>query len=89
MAEMPTVVVSLRGDSPEGSGIVNHDLVEELEGYLKDAKTGDIVAMAFAGVRANRHVFTSWEGADRGYTYELSHGTNVLTYRLMKANDLD
>lgn len=86
---MSNNIVSLRGDIPENSGVVNDDLIAELEGYLNDARKGDIVAMAFVGVRGNRHVFTSWEGADLGYTYELSHGMNVLEYRLMRANAPD
>jgi hypothetical protein len=75
-------IVSLRGDAPAGSGIINLYVVEMLENYLERAKRGEIVAMGYVAVLPSRTIQTSWTGAEAGYTHELCSAVATLAYRL-------
>ncbi len=79
-------IVSLRGDAPAGSGIVNDELVDILRVLLGEAERGELVALIWGGVRPTRNVTHGWNGADRGYTFELVAACQSVNYRLLRSN---
>lgn len=86
MADMPSIVVSLRGEAPEGSGIVNTVLIDQLEQLLERVKRGEVVALGYFGVKPNREIFTGWDGCSRGYTHEMVSAVNTIQFRMMRMN---
>lgn len=79
-------IKSLRGDMPEGSGIVSQVVVDQLEDLLERAKRGEIVALGFFGVKPNRAIFSGWHGASDGYFHQLVASINIVQYRMMRMN---
>ena len=91
---MKDKIISLRGDAPIGSGIVNDELVDILRTLLGQAERGELVAMIWGGVRPTRNITHGWNGAERGYTFELMAACQSVNYRLLRAhmpeeNDLE
>lgn len=52
-------VVSLSGGVP--TGMVNQDLVEALESLTERAKSGELVALAYAAYDGQELISTGWE----------------------------
>lgn len=52
-------VVSLSGGVP--TGMVNQELVELLESLTERAKSGEIVALAYAGYDGQELIISGWE----------------------------
>jgi len=82
-------IVSFRGAMPEGSGVVADEIVEMLKDYLEQAKRGEVVGLALAGVRPSGRTFTIWLGSARGYRNELMSAATVLQFRMATAINED
>lgn len=82
-------VFSFRGAMPEGSGVVADEIVEMLTDYLEQAKRGEVVGIALAGVRPSGRTFTGWLGSARGYRNELMSASTVLQHRMALAINED
>lgn len=74
-------------------GPVNKELVESLERYLQEAKSGQVIAMAFAGIRPPsdgplQSTFSSWNTWHKDVHIGLMLGNlHWLMYRLAKSYD--
>ncbi len=75
-------IVSLRGEAPPDTGLVNPYIVELLENLLTRAKRGDVVGVALAYVKPNRATQTTWCGMENGYTHELNSAVTTLAFRM-------
>jgi hypothetical protein len=75
-------VVSLRGAAipiPERCPAA----IEELSGFLTEARSGNVAGVGLFVIRPNGHVTTSWAGsADR---HSMIAGVSILQHRMMKA----
>ena len=86
MTDKSPSIVSLRGDIPEDSGIVNEVIVKQLEELLEKTKRGEIVALGYFGVKPNRKIFTGWHGCSNGYFQQLLAGSDIVRYRILRMN---
>lgn len=86
---MAAEIKTLHGDIPEGSGLQNEILIEMLEDLLTKAKSGDIVALGFFGVKPNKSIFSGWDGASKGYLHQLLAASRIIEYRILRMNVLE
>ncbi len=84
-----TNITTLRGDIPEGSGLVNDVIVKMLKDLLAKAERGEIVAMGFFGVKPNRVIFSGWDGNTLGYNHEMNSAAAIVQYRMIRMHTPD
>ena len=76
-------VQSISGRPVAAAGHINTDLVEQLEGFLARAKSGQIAAMAWVTVDANNGSDCGWSIVPESVT--IARGILGLTYAYGKA----
>jgi len=62
----------------------DQDLIAAIEGWLIDAKSGQLRAMGYVMINRDRDIVTGWIGGADGR--DMLSGVNLLTFRYMKAH---
>jgi hypothetical protein len=60
------------------------DLIAKIDGWLTDAKSGQLRAMAYVMIDRDRAVVTGWTGRADGH--DMLGGVSLLAFRYMKAD---
>jgi hypothetical protein len=61
----------------------NEDVIRTLEEWLERARSGEICAVAIAGVKRGGSVSTEWKGASGGWYHHLVSAASVLQHRIV------
>jgi len=79
MTDAPSNIREVKFGKPEQ----NEDVVKMLEEWLERAKSGELVAIAIAGVKRSGVVSTEWRGTAGGWYHPLASAASILQHRIL------